>query len=201
MRQIGILPNQVQAERLIAFLITQGIPAHAEHEGESWAIWVRDEDQLQQAKEAVEQFVQNPDDSRYQGVRREASAILEAESNRREEARKNVVQMRGRWNRPGSRRSPLVVATILLCIVLFLLSGLGRNPASVAMRTLQFCDTMQPTDWNGNRLADRLVDISAGQVWRVVTPIFLHGDIFHLAFNMYMFHMFARMIEDRRGSR
>jgi GlpG protein len=200
MRQIGTLPNQVQAERLTAFLLTQGVPAHAEQEDESWAIWVRDEDHLAEAKEALEHFVQDPDDSRYQGVHREAIAILDAESKRREEARRNVVQMRGRWNRSASRRSPLVVATIILCVIFFLLSGFKANPTSVAMRTLSFCDTMQRADWNGNRLADRLIDIRAGQIWRLVTPIFLHGDIFHLAFNMFMFHMFGSMIEDRRGA-
>jgi len=201
MRQIGILENQDQAERLTAFLITQGIPAHLDQEDASWAIWVRDEDHLDEAKDVLEQFARNPDDSRYQGARREASAILNGESKRREEARKNVIQMHGRWNRSASRRSPLVVAVILLCVVVFLLSGLNANPASsVAMRTLSFCDTMQPTDWNEDRLADRLVDIRAGQVWRIVTPIFLHGGIFHLAFNMYMFHLFGRVIENRRGA-
>lgn len=213
MRQIGTLENQGQAERLTAFLLTQGVPAHAEREDESWAIWVRDEDHLDQAKEALDQFLQNPDDSRYQGVRREASAMLDAESKRREEARKNVVQMQGRWRRPGSRRSPLVVAVIILCVILFLMSGFGVSTRrvhesgatagrSMVENSLMFCDMdrhMGDPSWDPRRQKDRLIDIRHWQVWRLITPVFLHGGILHLAFNMYMFHMFGSVIEDRRG--
>jgi len=203
MRQIGVLPNQIQAERFIAFLTTQGVSAQAEPEEDSWAIWVRDEDHLEQAKDALVRFRSNPDDPRYASALREARAILDAEQRRREEASKNVIEMRRQWRRPGTRRTPLVTATILLCIVVFLLAGLGANPASTAMRTLAFCDpahAIASERWDPERLSDRLIDIRRGQVWRLVTPVFLHAGIMHLAFNMFMFHMFGSMIEDRRGT-
>ena len=59
MRQIGFVTNAVWAERFTAFLITQGIAAQAEEEGDVWAIWVRDEDQLDEAKTALEQFTES----------------------------------------------------------------------------------------------------------------------------------------------
>ncbi len=37
--------------------------------------------------------------------------------------------------------------------------------------------------------------IMQGQVWRLVTPIFLHGSILHIAFNMYALFYIGRMVE------
>ncbi len=41
--------------------------------------------------------------------------------------------------------------------------------------------------------------IVQGQVWRLFTPIFLHGSILHIAFNMYALFYFGRMIERYYG--
>jgi len=41
--------------------------------------------------------------------------------------------------------------------------------------------------------------IVQGQLWRLVTPIFLHGSILHIAFNMYALFYFGRMIERYYG--
>jgi rhomboid protease GluP len=37
--------------------------------------------------------------------------------------------------------------------------------------------------------------ILQGQVWRLITPIFLHGSIFHIAFNMYALFYLGRTLE------
>jgi GlpG protein len=200
MRQIGTLPTQVQAERFTAYLITQGFPAVAEPEGEAWEIWVRDEDHLDEARQSLDDFRQDPDNARYAGVIRQATSLLQEEAKRREEAQKRVVQVGGRWRRSGPRKHPFVTVVIFLCSVIFVLSGLGQNPKSTPVRVLSFSDTMQHPSWDRDSLQDRLIDIRSGQVWRIVTPIFLHGDILHLLFNMLMFFFFASRIEERKGA-
>jgi rhomboid protease GluP len=41
--------------------------------------------------------------------------------------------------------------------------------------------------------------IRAGEVWRLVTPVFLHASLLHIAFNMYALFIFGRGLEARYG--
>lgn len=41
--------------------------------------------------------------------------------------------------------------------------------------------------------------ILQGQLWRLVTPMFLHGSLVHIAFNMYALHSFGRGLESSYG--
>lgn len=200
MRQIGTIPEQTLADRLAAFLITQGIAAHAEQDGLAWAIWVRDEDRLEEARRALAEFLLAPDAPRYRGVEREAGSLIEEAARRNEQARKNVITMRGQWNRSAAQSCPLVMAIIATCVVVALLSNFGNRPSSAAMRSLQFCDTRQSLDWDSAPLANRLIDIRGGQLWRVITPAFVHFGLLHLGFNMIMLFSFGRQIEGRLGT-
>jgi hypothetical protein len=127
MRQVGTLPDEREATRFAAWLVTQRIEAHAEQEGEQWAIWVREEDRLHEAREALAHFREHSQDAKYQGAERTAEALLREEEAKRRQGQSNVVEMRGRWGMPGSigggvaRRCPLVLAiaaaSILVAIV------------------------------------------------------------------------------------
>ncbi len=41
--------------------------------------------------------------------------------------------------------------------------------------------------------------IIQGQLWRLITPVFLHGSIFHLGFNMYALLIFGPGLEHQYG--
>ena len=70
MRQVGSFPQQSTANRFASYLVTQGIHAQAEDDGGGWSVWVREEDQLQIAREALAQFTADPEHARYQDVER-----------------------------------------------------------------------------------------------------------------------------------
>jgi GlpG protein len=202
MRQIGLLDREADARRFADFLTTEGITSHTEPSGESWAIWVRDENHLNDARAALADFLQNPSDPKYRDLKREADLILRTEAKRRELVRKNVVQMRGRWGQGSLRSRPLVWTLMILSIGVGLASNMGRDTDSVAVRTLLFTDShhLRDASWNLSSTADRLVDVRRGQVWRIITPMFVHFGPIHLVFNMIMFYQLGSLIEFRRGT-
>ena len=200
MRQIGTLSHQLLADRFTAFLITRGISATVEEDGQTWSIWVRDEDHLETAQQAFQDFLRDPQDERYRGVMREATERLQEETRQREQTRRRQVDMSKRWRRGQSGNIPLVKTVIGLCIAIFVMLNLGDR-TSMPYRTLAFSDTVHERrdDWNENRAADRAIDIRRGEIWRLATPAFMHRDLIHLVFNMIWFYIFGSQIERRQG--
>src|SRR5687768_2285137 len=129
MRQVGVIPTEREARQFAAWLVAQQMPAHAESEEGGWVVWVREEDHLPRAREALAHFQQNPADAKYQDAERAAQALAREEETKRRQAQRNVVEMRGRWGSsvPGSpggaRRSPLVLTLIAISILVALFAS------------------------------------------------------------------------------
>jgi GlpG protein len=199
MRQVGSLPDQREAERFAAYLVTQGIDAHAEQDAQEWAVWVRDEDRLDQARDSLSQFKVAPNDSRYRGAERDAEAIRREESQRRVAAQKNLIEMRSRWGQPSIGRTPLTFTIIVLSVLVTIVGEMGGAREGFGKgvnEELAFCTLQDFVHAKENPLAS----VAQGEVWRLVTPIFIHYDWRHILFNMIMFFQFAALIEARKGT-
>lgn len=199
MRQIGTLPNQEQANRFADYLVTQGMNARAEEDGDGWAIWVIDEEHVMQAAAELEDFQANPQDQRYAQVGNKAAEIRRAETERRRQANERIIEMRGRWSRGLTRRAPVTFLLIAVCVLVALLTGLQISLQSPVGRMLLFRAPPPPNVSAEQPQAGVFDDIQRGQVWRLVTPMLLHGGAIHLFFNMYMLYYFGGQMESRRG--
>jgi rhomboid protease GluP len=70
---------------------------------------------------------------------------------------------------------------IAICVVIYLLQ----------LATLNFLGMDIPAAW-GVKVNDLIMQ---GQLWRIITPVFLHGSIFHIAFNMYALFYLGTTLE------
>jgi GlpG protein len=202
MRQLGKLPTESDAHRLSAWLVTQRIDALAEPDGDGWAVWVRDEDHLAEARAAFDHFRANPEDPRYRGAESTAERLRREEERDRQKARGNIVEMRGQWGtgfRGAARRCPLALALIGLSILATLAAGTfrpgGENRGVITKLLFVDDDLVRKGD------GDMWASIRRGEVWRLVTPIFLHFGIIHLLFNSFWIFDLGGQIENRKGSR
>jgi GlpG protein len=201
MRQAGTIGSESQARRFGDYLLTLGIAAQVDEEPDGWAVWIRDENHLDDAKEQLSRFLMDPDNPRYRDAAGKASDIRREATRKADQARKNIVDIRGRWDRVSARRAPLTFTAIAVCVGVFILTNMG-DPNSWWMQKLEFVEFHQEDpdiDPVGNRW-DRLVDIRNGQVWRIISPNYLHLGILHLVFNMYWLYRFGGDIESRKGS-
>jgi GlpG protein len=193
MRQIATLADGDQARRLADYLLTLQIETRLEPEPGGWALWVCDEDRVEAARQELAAFTRNPADPRYAGAGRAAEVL------RREEARvdqayaRKQVNLRDRLARPGGTL-PLTWALIALSVVVGALTELGRRPASPVFQALTITPYEDALEGKG------LERIRHGEVWRLVTPIFLHFGVWHLLFNMIMLHSLGGLMESRRGT-
>lgn len=86
-----------------------------------------------------------------------------------------------------SQQRPIVTYTILvLAVIIYILQMASQNfmggtdlPALYGMKVNEF--------------------ILQGQYWRLITPVFLHGSIMHLGFNMYALFILGPMLERLYG--
>lgn len=93
------------------------------------------------------------------------------------------------WTRTA-KQIPLTLGILLVTAVVALVTRIGSDPASIVLFTFV------PPE-NAEYMA-REVDL--GQWWRLVTPMFLHFGVLHLAFNALWYWELGRRIELRSGS-
>ncbi|MBL7164608.1 MAG: rhomboid family intramembrane serine protease [Anaerolineales bacterium] len=93
---------------------------------------------------------------------------------------------RGGSQPPKTPSTPLVTYTLLgLTVIVYLLqmgtdNMLGYDlPAALGLKV--------------NEL------IVAGQLWRLITPVLLHGSLVHIGFNMYALYLFGPRLENNFG--
>jgi GlpG protein len=103
--------------------------------------------------------------------------------------RHEEVSVRQRWS--PSRQRAATSVLIGISVAAFFVTDHGTD-----VRITQFLMIATHRDAaNG----DVFASLFRGQVWRLVTPIFLHFDILHIVFNMLWLNDLGAVIEARRG--
>ena len=117
-----------------------------------------------------------------------AQALLQKDIERRRAAQRRTVNLADRWSQPVGERCPLTFGLIAISAVVAYFMWYQSRPADSRLDLLYFSsdETLQP--------------ILHGEVWRLITPIFLHFSWMHLIFNMLCTQQFGMQIESRKGT-
>lgn len=227
MRRIGTLKTSDEARRLLGYLQTESVDALIELAGEPgqdgpWTVWVRDEVDVDEAKSAYQQYLESPKLDKFDvpladlpsssnhGIQRARQDDRRREKDRVKSVRRRAAsQALNQLDMPVSdarqQTIPVVIGIIVISVAMSLVTNFSKPVGNrVGTESLQqkvyrlssFVDRQQFQDTGG----DSFASVRKGEVWRFVTPMFLHGDEFHLAFNMLWIYFLGSVIEKLHGS-
>lgn len=168
------------AYALADYLNTVEIKANVRRVANAGEVYIHDPDDITRATKELNDFVANPQDKKY------LSASWE---------QKNVAQRPGigelyrdssnstnhRWQQTGL----FTKAIIAVCVIVFVLTSFGEDRSMV--RHFYFF-----TYWG------QMQDLT--QIYRWVTPVFLHFGILHITFNLLWWWDIATVIERLQGA-
>lgn len=204
MRYIGECPSEVEAAKITCHLLNNDIDAVAEETDGVWQVWVRDEDKIALGRTEFMAYKADPNHERYVNAVAEAESRAQAEAARRVETHRQSLRSSDKSPRQSPRNgrtmprpvyiNTVIVVTILVTVLTSFGATGGSNLASDVFDSLTFVGE--------DALAAKntpFASVMRGEVWRLITPIFLHMSFFHILFNCLLFYIMGRQIEWERG--
>jgi GlpG protein len=189
MRMIGHIEKEDAARVLSDFLFVQGIDNQVERDGgHGWAVWIHSEDHIEKARSWLAGFLQDPNAGPFKQGAAQAEKLRQQ---RDKEAAAFAKKVRPRAETvrtlAHSGFGPLTMALIAISILVFALTDLAKDPRWVRLLSL--------SGWSGG-----LAAVLHGELWRLLTPIFIHFSLLHIFFNMLWLRDLGGMIESQQGS-
>ncbi len=198
MRAIGDVRDRAAAEEFQDILCAHGIPAEIERgEKEAWLIWVKSEDDCPRAVEMLGWYRENPKDPRFRDAREQAQAVRRQASEDQANYERRIHQVcKSFANLKGYSFGPLTYALIFISAVVFVLTRFGTEFDSVDSLWFSNYFSLGPLlerVWN-------VPELRQGELWRLLTPIFIHMGVLHIFFNMLWLADLGSMIESRQST-
>jgi rhomboid protease GlpG len=157
------------------WLKEQGVEHRITEEGDSQVLWLENPEHTEPVLQALDRFLNEPE--------------LRERVN---EAVSSPVFVGGRWQ-PSPRHAPMVLAMIVIGVVVSFFTNLGQN------RLATYLMIIDPTVYPWGSMAERIQALSAtlanGEIWRLLTPDFLHFSWAHIVFNAVMLWFLGSQIE------
>jgi len=220
MRPIGEISDEAQAKRFGDHLLSNGVPCDIDDDDSgTWTVWIHDDDQIEKAEAELTQFNREPDNPIYNKAKSKAEKIRRDEANAAELASKRQVDVRTQvFGSESTFRPYLTFFLIGMSIMVQALQLAEIDVNLLRMSTIDITpeaksqmNQAQETSYRLKNvflpevtgkdipLPDGKVASSKGQIWRIITPIFLHFGLLHIIFNMYWLYYLGSGLEGRLG--
>ena len=175
------METEAQARTFADYLFLRDIETQIEPaKGEAWGVWVIDEERVDESKALLSRFRSMPDAEEFYQA---SAAAAERRRGEEQEIRKEEKLLKRSAAYPRLMKGGgLTMVLLILCVVVAMATKLGQEPV-----------------WTG-WLMISMEKVSAGQVWRLFTPAFLHFSLWHLLFNLLWLQDLGAALELKLGT-
>ncbi|WP_136064453.1 rhomboid family intramembrane serine protease [Modicisalibacter radicis] len=173
MHKVLMIPRGIDTRALRKALWAQRIGHRFSEEGDAQVLWLADPRQHAQMMQIIERW-------------QRGDPLVQDD---------DPPPVAASWRRGALAEAPLAAGLLALCLVVFALMALLGDRVVAWL-------TIVPVSVVGNSLnVGSLADsLAGGQVWRLLSPAFLHFGWMHLIFNMLWLWYFGRQVESLHGS-
>jgi GlpG protein len=194
MRQVATFEDERFAKRFADVLCARQIETEISRGRDGdFGVWVLDEQHLEAARAAYAAFDATPDAPEHlaaMGCIEKKHRAAEAVDRK---SRHAVIDVRTRFTGATGRPPRVTFVLIALSVLATAITGLAKRDDLLAFLSIGTADEM----FGAGRM---LSHVTRGEVWRLVTPIFVHYSILHILFNMWWLLDLGSSIEGRIGA-
>lgn len=199
MRRIGTIDTESQARVFRSYLLTLGIHSDLEQNHQkTWTIWVHEETRIDEATNELEAFLSNPRDPKYQAAVTVGEQIEKTRQRENKDFKNRQVDLRTNWHLSQNSATPLTMLLIVISVAVTVFLHVDATEGFI--RTWFSIMAYVP---EGNRIYFHITplhEVRQGQIWRLITPIFLHFSILHILFNMMWLRLLGGSLEAVEGT-
>jgi GlpG protein len=190
MRNIGTIGDRAGADKLADVLLGEGIHSQISPGSDGTVdVWVLDDAHLDAGRRLLSAWTADPRAPEIEALRAAGEArrmaLNRAEAGWRDRNHAARVALYGADGRGWVTLSVLAIVAAV--------AGVSRIGSDLQPIDALFLTSLPP--WM------MLPEVRVGQVWRLVTPMFIHFGVMHLLFNAWMWWTMAGAMETRRGGR
>jgi len=179
MHHLTYIQHPRYAQALVDYLKSLGVSASLQIQDNGANVFVENETDLDLAQTELQRFLQEPNHDRY----RQASWLVEEDNLQAEKLSKLY---RGvTFARILELTGTVTKSIVVVCLVVYLLTAQGYDAGARA--PFMFFSSLQHLS-------------GSSEIWRWISPAFIHFGIFHFMFNMSAWWVFGGMVERSQSS-
>lgn len=189
MREVASFDDERMARRFADVLCARDIETEvSESRAGQYSVWVLREADVETSRAAWASFDSNPDAPEHRATEGCVDSKQRKEEAQVRRSRHEVIDMRRRLATPASGPVPVTLGIVVASAAISLVTRFGQGSAVLGALLIGAPD--EPL----------FALVLSGQVWRLVTPIFVHFGFLHIFFNGWWFLDIGAAIERRIGS-